>query len=77
MLRAWLKEERRSQQWLAEQIDNSQTNISAWIIGPRPPPLEVALAIREVTGIPVESWALPADSGTDVVEDAAHARHAS
>jgi transcriptional regulator with XRE-family HTH domain len=61
LLRRWLKNERRTQQWLAEQIGNSQTNISAWIIGPRPPPLEVAIAIREITGIEVDEWAKPAE----------------
>lgn len=66
LLRAWLKAERRSQEWLAEQIENSQTNISQWIIGPRPPPLDVAIAIEKITNIPVHAWGESADSGTDV-----------
>jgi len=70
LLRAWLKDERRSQEWLAEQIGNSQTNISAWILGPRPPPLDVALAIEKTTGIPVHAWGEAADSGTDVAAQA-------
>lgn len=72
LLRAWLKSERRTQQWLAEQIGNSQTNISAWILGPRPPPLEVAVAIRRVTGIEVDDWTVPAESesGANINEQA-------
>lgn len=71
LLRAWLKDERRSQEWLAEQIDNSQTNISQWILGPRPPPLDVALAIEKVTGIAVHAWGESEESVTDVTADAA------
>lgn len=66
LLRRWLKNERRSQQWLADEIGepcrNSQTNISAWIIGPRPPPLAVAIAIRDITGIDVDEWTKPAEA---------------
>ncbi len=69
-LREWLKDERRTQKWLAEQVGTSQTNISAWILGPRPPPLEIAVAIRRVTGISVEAWTEPAEeSRPRLVED--------
>ena len=70
LLKKWLKDERRSQEWLAEQIGNSQTNISQWINGPRPPPLDVAIAIEKVTSVEVHSWGEPADSGTDVTAPA-------
>jgi plasmid maintenance system antidote protein VapI len=58
-LRDWLREERRTQEWLAEQIGSHQTNISAWIRG-RPIPLEAAVAIERLTGIEVEDWTVEA-----------------
>lgn len=70
-LRAWLKDERRSQQWLADQIGSSQTNVSAWSHPrtPRPIPLEMALKIERLTGIEVEEWVAEAaplsSTGTD------------
>jgi len=59
-LRDWLREERRTQKWLGDQIGTHQTNVSAWILG-RAIPLEMALAIRRVTGIAVEAWAEEAE----------------
>jgi hypothetical protein len=59
-LRDWLESERRSQGWIAEQIDTHQTNVSAWIRG-RPIPLEAAIKIRGLTGIEVEEWVVEAD----------------
>ena len=59
MVAEWLTSERRSQAWLAEQISTHQTNVSAWIRG-RPIPLDKAIAIRAITGTPVEAWAEPA-----------------
>lgn len=58
-LRAWLDQERRSQEWLGEQIGTHQTNISAWIRG-RPIPVEEAVAIKKLTGIEVEEWTVEA-----------------
>ena len=63
-LQAWLTEERRTQMWLAGQIGVSQTAVSSWLRGARPPPLATALAIQRLTGIPVESWAEPAASAS-------------
>ncbi len=59
-LRAWLKTERRTQQWLAGEVGTHQTNVSAWILG-RPIPLEMAVAIRKITDIPVEDWLVAAE----------------
>jgi plasmid maintenance system antidote protein VapI len=59
-LHDWLKEERRTQAWLGEQIDTHQTNVSAWM-NKRPIPLEMAVKIEKLTGIPVEDWTIEAD----------------
>jgi plasmid maintenance system antidote protein VapI len=59
-LREWLKEERRTQKWVGEQIGTHQTNVSAWILG-RPIPLEMALAIEVLTGIEAKAWAEAVD----------------
>lgn len=58
-LKAWLKDERRTQKWLAEQIGTRQTEVSRWTLG-REPPIAFAIAIRSITGIGVEEWAIPA-----------------
>ena len=74
-LRRWLKDNRRTQEWLAEQIDTHQTNVSAWILG-RPLPVEAAIAIRKVTDIPVEDWIVPAEpeSGSTASDGSEHSR---
>jgi len=59
-LRVWLEDERRTQQWLGEQIGTHQTNVSAWIRG-RPIPLEMAVKIEKLTGIEVEDWTAEAE----------------
>lgn len=59
-LRDWLHKERRTQKWMAEQIDTHQTNVSAWILG-RPIPLAAAVAIQRLVGIEVEDWIVEAD----------------
>lgn len=59
-LREWLDAERRSQEWLGEQIGTHQTNVSAWIRG-RPVPVSAAVAIEKLTGIEVEDWTVEAD----------------
>lgn len=71
-LRDWLREERRTQEWLGEQIGTHQTNVSRWILG-REPPLAMALAVKEITGIDPADWLLPADESTPVLAgDDAH-----
>ena len=70
LLREWLDEERRTQEWLAEQIGTHQTNVSAWIRG-RPIPLAMAIAIRDVTKIDVEEWTRETESGSLPSTDAA------
>jgi transcriptional regulator with XRE-family HTH domain len=68
-LRDWLKEERRTQEWLGEQIGTHQTNISRWLHG-AVPPLEMALKLRDVVGIEPEAWVPePTDSTTNVTDD--------
>lgn len=74
-LRQWLKEKNKTQEWLAEQIGTHQTNVSAWILG-RPVSIEMAVAIRRVTRIPVEDWVQPADGVIDDSEDEPAARSA-
>lgn len=61
-LRDWLRDERRTQEWLAEQIGTHQTNVSAWIRG-RPLPVRMAIAIRDVTNIEIDDWAQDIESG--------------
>ncbi len=59
-MRAWLREHRRSQDWLGEQVSAHQTNVSAWIRG-RTVPLDAAVAIEKLTGIKAEEWLVDAD----------------
>lgn len=61
LLQAWLRDEHRTQEWLASQLDTYQANVSRWIRGGPLPRLSVLLEIRSLTGIPVEAWAEPAD----------------
>lgn len=61
-LRAWLKERRRTQEWIAEQIGTHQTNISAWMRG-RPISVDAAVRIERVTGIPVADWTVKVERG--------------
>ncbi len=76
-LRDWLRDERRTQKWLGEQIGTHQTNVSRWILGLEPP-LSMALAVKEITGIDPSDWLVPADESTpSLPEDAQlHARQA-
>ena len=71
-LRRWLQEKARTQEWLAEQIGTHQTNVSAWILG-RPISIEMAVAIRKVTRIPVEDWVEPAANEADAERSEAKA----
>ncbi len=66
-LAAWMKDNRRSQQWIADQVSTHQTNVSAWL-KKRPIPLDKAIAVRDLTGIPVEDWAVPADAESSPVD---------
>ncbi len=73
-LRQWLDDERRTQEWLAEQLGTYQANVSRWIRGGPSPTIETARAIRTITGISIEAWAEPAgESGRDVIEEARRA----
>lgn len=65
-LRRWLEDERRTQEWLADQLGTYQANVSRWIRGGPPPNLATAIAIRRITGISVEAWTESVESGTDV-----------
>lgn len=64
-LRDWLREERRTQEWLAKQIGTHQTNVSAWIRG-RPLPVKMAIKIRKVTEIEIEAWDQDIESSPDL-----------
>ena len=75
-LRAWLREQRRTQKWLAEQIgpDAHQTYVSRWILG-KAPPLKMAIAVEKITGIAPSEWLVPAGTPSDVHDDESlHAR---
>lgn len=76
-LRRWLRDERRTQKWLAEQIGRGahQTYVSRWILGESLPGVEMALAVRRITGISVEAWTEPVEqeSGPDVAVAVARA----
>jgi transcriptional regulator with XRE-family HTH domain len=74
-LRQWLQDERRTQEWLAEQLGTFQPNVSRWIRGGPPPSIETAKAIRRITGISIEAWTEPAPqpvSSTNVAADLEH-----
>jgi transcriptional regulator with XRE-family HTH domain len=62
MLRDWLAREERSQRWLAERVGATQTSVSAWAAGHRPPSLGAALDIEEITGIPARAWLMLGDA---------------
>jgi hypothetical protein len=61
-LKAWLKDEHRSQQWLADKVrrmDGSvvhQTTVSQWCLG-TPIPLHEALQISRLTGLSLDDLA--------------------
>lgn len=63
LLLQWMSDNgKKSQKWVGNQLTVRgepvhQTNISAWIIG-RAIPIEAAVALRALTGIPVEAWAV-------------------
>lgn len=50
-----MTEHGRTQKWVAEQIGAHQTSVSDWLRG-SVISLDAALAIRKLTGIPVEAW---------------------
>ncbi len=60
-LREWLSSERRTQEWLGEQLGTHQTNVSAWIRG-RSIPLDMAVKLKALTGIDVEEWTVEAEA---------------
>lgn len=55
-LQRWLEDERRTQAWLANELGTYQANVSRWIRGGPAPRVEVAVAIKRLTGISIESW---------------------
>jgi transcriptional regulator with XRE-family HTH domain len=74
-LRGWLRDERRTQEWLGEQIGTHQTNVSRWLLGKVTPPLEMALAIEKITGITPADWVVASDESgpsIDAEEDSLH-----
>jgi transcriptional regulator with XRE-family HTH domain len=54
-LRRWLEEERRSQDWLAKQLEVHQTTVSIWLHGTEPRASHAA-KIEEITGVAVALW---------------------
>lgn len=58
-LRAWMDEHKHTQETLAERLGTLQQNVSSWL-GGRAITLANAVAVNEVTGIPVENWVQPA-----------------
>ena len=76
-LRNWLRDERRTQKWLGEQIGAHQATVSKWILG-QAPPLAMALAVRDATGIDPADWLVPAEESATALPDDSqlHAREA-
>ncbi len=81
-LRDWLRDERRTQKWLGEQIGvhqsterTHQATVSKWILG-QTPPLAATLAMKDITGIEPRDWLVPAEeSATSLPDDSQlHAR---
>jgi plasmid maintenance system antidote protein VapI len=60
-LEEWLRAERRSQEWLAEQLGTHQTSVSRWLLGRARPAVEMAVKIEKLTGIDVEDWTVEAE----------------
>ena len=63
-LQQWLRDERRSQAWLADQLRHEgeqlhQTTVSTWI-GGKVPAIAFAVRLETITGIPVRWWTEPA-----------------
>lgn len=63
LLEHWLFANERSQQWLVTKlmelgVDCHQSTVSAWIRGKWPPSVKAAVAVRTITNVDVESWAL-------------------
>ena len=65
-MRQWLKDERRTQEWLAKELRVRQTSVSRWLRDSKTttPTLESAIAIRRLTGVSLESWLEPVDQST-------------
>ncbi len=62
-LRDWLRDERRTQKWLGEQIGTHQATVSKWILG-QAPPLAMALAMEKVAGIEPCDWLIPSEESS-------------
>lgn len=54
-LKAFFEKTGRTQQWLAEQLDVDQSHISLITSGQRQPSLPLAVRIRDLTGVALES----------------------
>lgn len=54
-LREWMKKNGQTQKQFGALVGAQQASVSTWLLG-RPPSLPYALRIRDLTGIPVESW---------------------
>lgn len=60
-LRAWLTEHKHTQTTFARLVGASQSKVSDWLLG-RYISLANAIAVREITGVPVEAWLRPVRS---------------
>ena len=54
-LREWMKKNGKTQKQFGALLGAQQASVSTWLLG-RPPSLPYALRIRDLTGIPIESW---------------------
>ncbi len=68
-LRAWLTEHEHTQATFAERVGTHQQNVSSWLAG-RQITIVNALAVKMVTGIPIEAWVEPAEPRRRVAKSA-------
>jgi transcriptional regulator with XRE-family HTH domain len=63
-LQAWIKRSKMKQIEAAEFLGVSDVLISQWLSGIRRPSLDLAVRLREYTGIPEGSWVLTEQNKT-------------
>ena len=59
LLAKWLKENGRTQMWLAGKLGLAHVQVWRILTGGRSPHIDVAVAIEKLTKIPVAVWSKP------------------